>query len=379
MTANILLVSSSALVGFTLAENKALATIPFAFQLLATLLSGVPASLLMGRFGRRFGFMLGSIIGLIGGFIATFAILQSSFWLFCLGTILTGIFNGFGNYFRFAAAEVVSIDQTNKAIAYVMAGGVIAAFLGPNLASGLQDAWVGAEFAASYASLIVIYALAFTILFFVKIPKVHSEHGDETGRPLSQIIVQPKFIVAVICGTLGYSVMSLVMTAAPLSMRANSLLFGDTAFVIQWHVFFMFAPSFFTSFIMRRLGLLPVMFIGAIFELACAFVNLSGTSLYHYWIGLMLLGFGWNFLFVGATTLVTETYHPCETAKTQAANDFTIFTFVSIASLSAGVLQYNFGWEIVNWSVVPLLLIVMGAIVWLGSKSPKAVALNAID
>ena len=173
MTANILLVSSSALVGYALADNKALATIPFALQLIATLLAGVPASLFMGKAGRRMGFLTGSLFGIVGGVVATMAIVQSNFSLFCVGTVFTGIFNGFGNYFRFAAVDTVPENQANKAIAYVMAGGVIAAFVGPSLANGLRDAWLGVEFAASYASLVVIYTVAFATLFFVTIPKAY--------------------------------------------------------------------------------------------------------------------------------------------------------------------------------------------------------------
>lgn len=378
MTANILLVSSSALVGYALADNKALATIPFALQLIATLLAGVPASLFMGKAGRRMGFLTGSLFGIFGGVVATTAIVQSSFWLFCVGTVLTGIFNGFGNYFRFAAVDAVPENQANKAIAYVMAGGVIAAFVGPSLANGLRDAWLGVEFAASYASLVVIYTVAFATLFFVKIPRAYIQSIDSQNRNLWTIVRQPKFIVAVISGTLGYAVMSLIMTATPLSMRADAFMFGDTAFVIQWHVFFMFAPSFFTSFFIRRFGLMPVMFAGAVFELACAIINLSGNTFNHYWIALMLLGLGWNFLFVGATALVTETYRPGELAKTQAVNDFTIFTFVSLASLSAGVLQYRYGWYAVNSASLPLLLVVMGSIVWLARQTSSASVVDSV-
>ncbi|WP_126453301.1 MFS transporter [Sulfuriflexus mobilis] len=374
MSGNSLLIATSALVGFALAEDKALATLPLAAQFIATMLTSIPAALLMERIGRKPGFMLATLLGLAGGVIATLAILNGEFWWFLLGAVLFGSFNGFGIYYRFAAADAVDVEHKSRAISYVMAGGVVAAVVGPNLARFTRESVEGALFAGSYASMIVIYMLALFTLSFIKLPPKPAAHaGQKAARPLKQIAAQPKFIVAITGATLGYAVMSLVMTATPLAMHNHAYAFADTSFVIQWHVLGMFAPSFFTGQIIRRFGVLNVMFTGGLLGVACIVINLLGTSLWHFWGALLLLGISWNFLFVGATTLLTETYRPNERAKTQAMNDFTVFTTVSIAILSAGALQHNLGWEVVNIGALPMLAIVLASIVWLRNKTANEV------
>ena len=363
MTGGSLLIATSALVGFQLAPDKALATMPLAVQMLAGMLTSIPASLLMQRIGRRAGFLLGSVIGMGGAALTTYAIVSGSFALFALGTFLIGIFQGFGNYYRFAAADIATVDYRGTAISYVMAGGVVAALIGPNLAHW-TSAWFTAPFAGSYLSLVGIYALSFATLLFIAIPRPSAEslHG---GRALSQIVRQPVFVVAALGGMLGYGIMALVMTATPLAMQDHHHAFGDTAFVIEWHVLGMFAPSFFTGHLIKRFGVLQVMLAGGVLSAACVAVNLTGTSVSHFWLGLLLLGVGWNFMFIGATTLLTEAYAPAEKAKTQALNDFLVFSTVTASVLSAGSLQHYLGWRAVNYGVVPLIALSVIAVLWL--------------
>jgi MFS family permease len=374
MTGNSLLITTSALVGFALAEDKSLATLPLAAQFIATMFTSIPAALLMERIGRKPGFILATLSGLAGGAISTLAILNGEFWWFLLGTVLFGCFNGFGNYYRFAAADAVDVDHKSRAVSYVMAGGVVAAVAGPNLARLTRESIEGALFAGSYASMIVIYMLALLTLSFLKLPpKPAGKPGSDAVRPLRVIASQPRFIVALLGAMLGYAVMSLVMTATPLAMHDHAHAFADTSFVIQWHVLGMFAPSFFTGHIIKRFGVLNVMFLGGLLGVACIVINLLGTSLWHFWTALILLGISWNFLFIGGTTLLTETYHPNERAKTQAVNDFTVFTTVSIAILSAGALQHHLGWEMVNIGALPMLAVILLSIVWVKGREVNSV------
>jgi len=368
MSANSLIVASAALVGAMLAEDKSLATLPLAIQFIAIMLTTIPASLLMDKIGRKTAFMLVTLVGMTAGALATRAIITDSFWLFACATGLVGVFNGFGNYYRFAAADAVDEPLKSRAISWVMVGGVIAAFIGPNLANHTRGFIDGAAFAGSYAALVLIYLLSLVITASLKLPhRFHNalEHDMAEQRPLGEIMRQPKFIVAVICAMFGYGVMSLVMTATPLAMDHHHHHFDDTAFVIQWHVLAMFAPSFFTGELIRRFGVSRIMGTGALLGLVCVVLNLAGTSVAHFWWALVALGISWNFLFIGGTTLLTETYRQAERAKVQAANDFVVFTTVAVASLSAGYLQYSYGWQTVNLGVVPLLLLILASIAWL--------------
>ena len=382
MSANSLIVASAALVGAMLAEDKSLATLPLAIQFIAIMLTTIPASLLMDRIGRKTAFMLVTLVGMTAGALATWAIITDSFWLFACATGLVGVFNGFGNYYRFAAADAVDESLKSRAISWVMIGGVIAAFIGPNLANHTRELIDGATFAGSYAALVLIYLLSLVITASLKLPhRFHNalEHNMAEQRSLGEIMRQPKFIVAVICAMFGYGVMSLVMTATPLAMDHHHHHFDDTAFVIQWHVLAMFAPSFFTGELIRRFGVSRIMGTGALHGLACVVLNLAGTSVAHFWWALVALGISWNFLFIGGTTLLTETYRQAERAKVQAANDFIVFTTVAVASLSAGYLQYSFGWQTVNLGVVPLLLLILASIAWLTLTQHRSSQRGAVE
>jgi MFS family permease len=376
MSATSLIITTAALVGFALAENKSWATLPLAAQFIATMCTTIPAALLMERIGRRQGFMLASLFGASGAVFATLAILKGKFSLFIFGTVQIGIFNGFGNYYRFAAADGVAKDLKGRAVSYIIAGGVIAAFVGPNLANMTRGFAKNAPFAGSYASLVSLYLLSLAVMAFLKLPpKPAAEKvpGKITGRSLRAIAAQPMFIVALVCGMLGYGVMALAMTATPLAMQYVDHPFSDTSFVIQWHVLGMFAPSFATGHLIKRYGVLNIMLTGAVLGVACMTINLSGSSVWHFWTALLFLGISWNFLFIGATTLLTETYRPEERAKTQALNDFAVFTTVALASLSAGALQSHYGWQAVNVGLIPLLVLILAAILWGKSRRGTSV------
>lgn len=363
LTGATLLVATSALVGFRLSPDQSLATLPLALQMLASMLTTIPASLLMQRIGRRGGFVIGSAIGIAGGALATWAIISGSFVMFAAAAALSGIFTGFSSYYRFAAADAATSDYRARAISWVLTGGVVAALIGPNLARWTSG-WLATPFAGSYLALTGIMLLSFVTVMFLDIPRPTAEQL-EGGRSLRQIVAQPVFVVAVIGGMFGFGFMSLVMTATPLAMHANHYVFSDTAFVIQWHALGMFAPSFFTGSLIRRFGVLRVMLTGILLILSCVLVNLSGITVAHYAIALALLGIGWNFMFIGSTTLLTDAYRPAEKGRTQALNDFVVFTTVTIAVLSAGSLQHRLGWRAVNFGVLPLTLIPLTAIVWL--------------
>lgn len=363
-----LIVATSALVGFALASNKAYASLPFASQLIATMLTSIPAAMLMARFGRKASFMLATLIAISGGALCTLAIIQQRYLMFAAGSVLLGIFAGFANYYRFTAAETVDQDYRSRAISYVLAGGVLAAVIGPNLANLSRDLISGASFAGSYAATISLYIMSFVLLSFLRLPGNNATDQlspAQHARPLLTIARQPRFIVAIICGMLGYGIMSLVMTATPLAMQHHAHPFSETSFVIQWHVLGMFAPSFFTGHLIRRFGLIAVMFTGAICGLMCVLINLTGTTVQHFWVALTLLGISWNFLFIGATTLLTETYRSEEKFKTQALNDFLVFSVVAAASLSAGMLQHHFGWQYVNYGAIPAVIIIILSLAWL--------------
>jgi MFS family permease len=371
---NSLLIATSALVGFRLAPDKALATLPLALQFFTSMLTTVPASFLMKAVGRRAGFMVGTLLGLGGAGLAAWGIVSGNFLYFCLAAALVGAFNGFGTYYRFAAADVATPDYKSRAISYVMAGGVVAAVVGPNLAHWTRGWLAGVEFAGSYLSLLGIYGLSLAILLGVRIPAPTAAQAHAHGRPLGIVARQPAFLVALAGAALGYGVMALVMTATPLAMHQHAHGFADTAFVIEWHLLGMFAPAFVTGQLIRRFGVLNVMLAGVALNVGCVAVNLAGTEVAHFWLALTLLGVGWNFLFVGGTALLTETYAESEKAKAQALNDFTVFTVITAASLSAGALQHLLGWRAVNLGVLPLIGTIAAALLWLKRRRAGAPA-----
>jgi MFS family permease len=360
----------TALVGQSLAPDAALSTLPLALQFTATMLTTMPASLLMRRVGRQMGFSIGVVIGVIGALLATLMIFERSFVGFCAGSFLMGSFMGFSVFYRHAAADTASDAFKSKAISMVMAGGVVSALLGPELAKRSYDLFdIDGVGTVTYAGcFLVAAALQASILIFlkfVKIPRETAEQQKDTGRPLSEIVRQPRFVVAAAGSMIGYGVMSFVMAATPLAIVACGFSFIDSAFVIQWHSFAMFAPSFFTGSLISRFGVLPVMLTGAAALIACVGFTVSGIELYQFWWGLVMLGIGWNFMFIGGTSMLGQCHTPAEKAKVQGLNDFMVFSTVTVASFSAGAIFHYFGWIEVNLSVLPLIAIVIVLLLWL--------------
>lgn len=364
MSVNTLLITASAIIGYELADTKSLATLPLAIQFCATMFTSIPAAMVMNRYGRKVGYVFSSFIGFGGTAFALYAVSQHSFVAFCAATALFGIYTGFGNFFRFVAAEVSAPQHRNTAISYVLAGGVLAAVIGPNLANYSKDI-LSISYLGSFIAVFVLYLLNMINFLMMDLPLPVNQALKEYARPLKEIILQPQYLVALLSAAIGFSMMSLLMTATPLAMKHQHMDFGDVAFVIQWHVLGMFVPSFFTGHLMNRFGIERIIFVGAIAILACIGINLSGTSLWHFWLALLLLGIGWNFMFIGGTTMLTKTYTEAEKAKSQAFNDFVVFTSVTLASLGAGALQYLLGWQMVNFSVIPFIVISLLSIVWL--------------
>ena len=365
MSATSLMIATSPLIGMSLASSEAWATLPLACVFIGSLLSVFPASFLMKFVGRRVGFIVGLILGIIGACVATMAILGQNFYLFCVGSLIIGFFNGFGQFYRFAAADVATEAYRSRAISWVMAGGVVAAFLGPNLANWSSNWISGYPFAGSYASLTLIYGLSIILMCCIRIPLPTVLERGSTGRRLAEITVQPIFVVAVLGAITAYGIMNLIMTSTPIAMTKTGHTFSQTAFVFQWHVFGMYAPSFFTGYLIKKFGVTRVMMAGLTLIFCCVFVSLQGQSFSNFWTALLLLGLGWNFVFIGSTTLVTESYTPSEKAKTQGVNDFMVWSIVAITALSSGWLHQWVGWKMMNILVLPALLISLVATIWL--------------
>jgi MFS family permease len=359
MTGNNILATTASLVGFSLLIDKSWATLPTALQMTGTMAAIVPASFLMARFGRRNGFTIGAIIGGIGAAIAVLAIFRAAFPLFCLGTFLLGSYTGFSAYYRFAAAEAALPSFRGKAISLVMAGGVAAAIFGPEMAKWSRDLFDPVLFAGCYAMIVVFCLASIAILRFVDIPPPAIPAGAALARPFLAIVSQPIFLMSASAGMIAYGMMSLVMTATPLAMLGCGMPFEDAAFVIQWHALGMYAPSFVTGHLIDRFGATRVMLTGVALLVLCAATALSGVALGQFWLALLLLGIGWNFLFIGSTALLTGAYSQAERARTQAANDFLIFGMVALSSFSSGVLLDGLGWGAVNLLILPFAGVIL--------------------
>lgn len=365
-TASVMVMTISGLVGLQLAIDKGLATLPIAMMMVAAAVTMIPASMLMQRFGRKVGFLLGTTLGCAAGLIAAWAIWLQSFWLFVLANMLVGGYQAFAQYYRFAAADIASADFKSRAISWVIAGGVVAALAGPNIARVLQD--IGpVPFLPAYLALFAVSVLALLIVTRITIPPVAVNDVHGTARPLLEIMRQPVFLTALIGSSVGYAVMIMVMTATPLAMQMCGQSVGSSATVIQWHVLGMFLPSFFTGNLIRRYGVLQIMGVGIALLAGHVTIALTGIEFLHFLSGLILLGVGWNFLFIGGTTLLTEAYSPSERAKTQAAHDFLMFGSVSLASFSAGGLLNAWGWQSVNLTALPFLGVALTAVIALGA------------
>lgn len=371
MTASTLIVATSALVGLMLAENKALATLPFGLMWLMTTMTSVPAALWMRRVGRKAGLMTGVVFAVLGGSLCTLAIFERRFDLFCAGSMLVGAFNAFGQQYRFAAADAAGEDHRARAISLVVAGGVIAAFTGPNLARLTRDLYPMDLFAGSYAAMIALYILSFLVLAFIRMPTSVIGSVRITAAGFLILMTRRRFLVAAASAMLGYGVMNLVMTSTPLAMLDSGFGFGETAFVIQWHVLAMFVPSFFTGYLIERFGALRIIMTGALLQLGCVLVNLQGQMEWNFIAALVLLGLGWNFLFLGGTTLLTTSYSGAEKATAQGLNDFLVFGTVTVTALGSGALHHNFGWDAINLVMVPFIATAFISSFWLNRRAGR--------
>ena len=375
-TAAILLATLSGLVGAQLAPHRSMATLAVAVMVLASAAMMIPASLLMQRFGRRLGFLIGTGLGSAAGLIAAAAVHWHRFEWFVLAHALFGAYQGFAQYYRFAAADVASPAFRPRAISWVMMGGVVAAVAGPNLARWSQG-WGSEPFTASFLVLSGLSVASAAVLYRLNLPSMHADMAAGEARPLGQIMRQPVFLTALCGSAVGFAMMIMVMTATPLAMQVCGHPLGAAATVIQWHVLGMFLPSFFTGHLIKRIGVLAVMAVGVLALAAHVLVSLAGTDLAHFVSGLILVGVGWNFLFIGGTTLVTEAYRPAERAKTQAAHDFLVFGLASLASFSAGGLLNQWGWSAVNLTVLTCLalaLVAIAALAWSRRKKHHSLA-----
>lgn len=344
--------ATGSIVGATLAPDMSLATVPLSMYVVGLAAGTLPTGAISRSFGRRWAFVIGTGLGTLTGLIGSFAILHASFALFCLATFLGGLYGSVAQSYRFAAADGASAAYRPKAVSWVMAGGVFAGVLGPQLVQWTMDIWSPYLFAFSFLVQAAIALIAMGIVAGVDMPKPAPAdlHG---GRPLLTIVTQPRFIAAALCGVISYPMMNLVMTSAPLAMKLCGLSLSDSNFGIQWHIVAMYGPSFFTGALIARFGAPKIVAAGLLLEAGAATIGLSGITAMHFWATLIVLGVGWNFSFIGASALVLETHRPQERNKVQAFNDFLVFGMMAIGSFSSGQLLANYGWSAVNMVVFP--------------------------
>src|SRR5229473_967073 len=332
--------ATGSIVGATLAPSISFATVPLSMYVVGLAAGTLPTGAISRAYGRRVAFIIGTGCGMLTGLLGAFAILRGSFVLFCCATLLGGLYGAVSQSYRFAAADGASAEFRAKAVSWVMAGGVFAGVLGPQLVQWTMDIWPPYLFAFSFVMQAMVALIAMAVLAGVDAPKPAPSdlHG---GRPLLEIVRQPRFIAAAFCGIVSYPMMNLVMTSAPLAMKMCGLSVSDSNFGIQWHIVAMYGPSFFTG----------------------TLIGLSGITALHFWATLMVLGLGWNFSFVGASALVLETHRPQERNKVQAFNDFLVFGMMAVGSFSSGQLLANYGWSAVNVVVFPPVLLGLAVLV----------------
>jgi MFS family permease len=377
LTNNVVFIAINGLVGLSLAPTAWMATLPVTGYVVGSALAAGLVAKTQSRFGRKRSFQFGLVVAALSAALCAYAALSSNFWLLVLATLLAGYYNANAALYRFAGPELVAPQFKERALSLVLAGGIIGAFAGPNLANATRSL-LGVPFAAAYLALVAIALMSLAVLSLIRFPAHQAPApGSSSGRPLAQIVRQPVFIVAVAGAALGYGVMNLLMAATPIAMQRCGLPFSDATLVLEWHVLGMFVPSFFTGHLVKRLGALPIMAMGAALELVCIAVALSGVELMQFLVALFTLGVGWNFLFVGGSTLLAEAYRPEERIKTQGAMDFCVFSTMALSSFASGALVTTQGWEWLNrGSLLPLALVTM-ALLWLATLRRRAAAITA--
>jgi len=358
------IVGTAGIVGGMLAGDKTLATVPISTFVLGMWMATLPVGAIAKRFGRLAAFEAGAFCGTLAGVFCALAVLQASFVLLCVGAAFGGFYAAGHQSYRFAAADTASGEFKPKAISWVLAGGVFAGVVGPQLVIITKDMWQPYLFVASYLSQAVIALVAAAVLTLVRFPKAVPPKGPVGGgRPLGEIFSQPRLIVAVVCGVASYAMMNLVMTSAPVAMVDCNHSITNATLGLQWHVMAMYAPSFITGALIARFGISRVVGSGLAIIAAGAAVGLSGVTIWHFWTTLVLLGIGWNFAFVGATAMVTQCHRPEERNKVQAVNDFLVFGSMAVGSFSSGQLLARFGWTMVTEVVFPVIFIAAAMLV----------------
>lgn len=363
------------LAGAVLADDPAFATLPISIVVVGSLLTAPLMSLFMGRYGRRAGFWVAALTGAAASALCARALFVGSFSLFMAGSALLGVYQAAQGFFRFAAADTASESFKPKAISWVLAGGLLSALLGPEIVRATSGTVSAVPYAGAYLAMIALNVVGAAGLWFLDIPTpARAVEAADTGRSLAAIARQPVFVVAVLSAMVGSSAMSLVMTSTPLAMVGHSFTSDHAADVVRWHIVAMFAPSFFTGSVIVRFGRLPVIAAGLLLLGACGAIAVAGVDLHHFYLALIALGVGWNFAFIGATSLLGTTHTRAEQAKAQGLNDFLVLGFVAIGSFGSGALLDSFGWNAVQYAMAPALLLALAGVTWLGLAGRRAPA-----
>ena len=372
LTNNVVFIAVNGLVGLSLAPAGWMATLPVMGYVVGGALSTGLVARSQARWGRKVSFQLGLAVALLSALACAAALHWHSFWLLVASTLVAGYYSANGQLYRFAAGELAAPAFREKAVSLVLAGGLIGAIAGPNLAQQTRDS-LGTPFLAAYLALALVALLGMGVIGLIRFPaQTPRAAGASSGRSLGEIARQPVFIVAAACSALGYGVMNLLMAATPLAMQVCGMPFSDAALVLEWHVIGMFAPGFFTGHLIKRFGVLPMMGAGVLLNALCIAIALSGQDLHQFLIALFLLGMGWNFLFTGSTTLAMQAYRPEEKDKAQAAINFCVFATMALTSFASGALVTTQGWTLLNWgSLLPVALTGL-ALLWLSAKRRAA-------
>jgi MFS family permease len=371
LTNNVTFIAINGLVGLSLAPVSWMATLPVMGYVVGAAFSTSIVAKSQNHFGRKISFQLGLLVAVLSALLCAYAALSRNFWLLVTGTFIAGYYSANGQLYRFAAAELTVASQRDKAVSWVLAGGILGAVIGPNLASWTRNLFDTA-FLGAYLTLSIAGLMGIVVMQFIHFPaEFKTEHSLADGRPLKAILKQPVFMVSVIGAALGYGVMNLLMAATPLAMQICGLPFSDTALVLEWHVIGMFAPGFFTGTLIQRFGALKIMSIGVVLNFICILIALTGTDLRQFLIALFLLGVGWNFLFTGSTSLAMTAYKPDERDKAQAAINFFVFGTMAFTSFGSGALITSQGWSILNLgSLIPVIITAL-ALLWLSAQNKK--------
>ena len=357
--------ATGAIVGSQLAPDPSLVTFPISLFVVGMASGTLPTGYISRRHGRRAAFLIGATLGVLAGLIGLLAVLRGSFALFCVATFVAGVYSAVVQSFRFAATDGAPPLQRARAISWVMVGGLVGGVIGPQMIQLTMNLWQPYLFAASFIGQSAFALASMGVLAGVDLRKPAAAELA-SGRPLLEIVATPKFAIAALCGVVSYALMNLVMTSAPLAMRLCGLSLSDSNLGIQWHVLAMFGPSFFTGGLIARFGAGRIVGVGLLLTSAAAVVDLSGQTVWHFWTGLVLLGLGWNFGFVGASAMVVETHRPEERNKVQSFNDLVIFGTMALGSFSSGKLLTSFGWDAVNWVAFPPISIALAALLGVG-------------